>query len=351
LGDLIGQGNYSGETIMFRKVTGSALVAVGLLAGPAGAQTTLKLSLDFVMFGPNSPFVYADEHGYFRDAGLSVTIDPSSGSGDAISRLATGAYDIGYADVGSVIEFAAKNPGDGPKVVLFVQDRTPATILARKRAGIAKPADLAGHSLGSGATDAGARMFPTLARLNNIDVSRIDRQTVDFRLRDSLFAQGKFDAIIAFADSLLNVRSLGLDPGEVNRLDYADFGLNFYGNAMIASRRIIEANPQAVRAAVEAAAKGWRDAARDAKPVIDALVKRNNLTNRSLELERLEFIVRNQVISAATKADGIGTVDANRLNDNLRLVAEGFGLPVVPARTEIYDDRFLPPPAARKFAD
>ena len=43
---------------------------VGLLAGPiapnpASAETALKFSLDFIMFGPNSPFVYADEHGYF----------------------------------------------------------------------------------------------------------------------------------------------------------------------------------------------------------------------------------------------------------------------------------------------
>jgi NitT/TauT family transport system substrate-binding protein len=336
---------------MHRTLALIALLVAGLLAAPARAETALKFSLDFVMFGPNSPFVYADEHGYFREAGLSVRVDPSSGSGDAISRLATGAYDIGYADVSTLIEFAAKNPGVGPKIVLFIQDRTPATILMRKSAGIAKPADLAGHVLGSGATDAGSRMFPTFARLNNIDASKVDRQIVDFRLRDSLFAQGKFDAIIAFTDSLLNVRSLGLGPAEVGRLDYADWGLNFYGNAMIASRAIIESNPQAVRAAAEAAAKAWRDAARDAGPIIEALAKRNNLANPALDRERLEFILKNQVISPATRANGIGIVDAQRLADNLRLVGEGFGLPVVPPVAEIYDERFLPPASARKFAD
>ena len=45
-----------------------------------------------------------------------------------------------------------------------------------------------------------SRMFPTFARLNNIDVAKVDRQLVDFRLRDSMFAQGKFDAIIAYAE-------------------------------------------------------------------------------------------------------------------------------------------------------
>jgi NitT/TauT family transport system substrate-binding protein len=327
------------------------LMAVGMFAGHANAQTALKLSLDFIMFGPNSPFVYADENGYFREAGLTVRIDPSSGSGDAINRLASGAYDIGYADVSTLIEFAAKNPSSAPKIVLFIQDRTPSTVLYRKQKGISKPKDLEGHSLGSGATDAGARMFPTFARLNNIDVSKVDRQLVDFRLRDSMFAQGSFDAIIAYADSMLNVRTLGLDISEVGRLDYADWGLNFYGNAMIASRQIIDSNPEAVRGAVQAVAKAWRDAARDQKPMIDALLKRNNLAKREVDLERLQFIIKNQVVSPFTRANGIGAVDQKKLDDNLRLVGEGFNLASVPSRADIFDDRFLPLVGARKFAD
>jgi NitT/TauT family transport system substrate-binding protein len=327
------------------------LMAVGMFAGHANAQTALKFSLDFIMFGPNSPFVYADENGYFREAGLTVRIDPSSGSGDAINRLASGAYDIGYADVSTLIEFAAKNPSSAPKIVLFIQDRTPSTVLYRKQKGISKPKDLEGHSLGSGATDAGARMFPTFARLNNIDVGKVDRQLVDFRLRDSMFAQGNFDAIIAYADSMLNVRTLGLDIAEVGRLDYADWGLNFYGNAMIASRQIIDSNPEAVRGAVQAVAKAWRDAARDQKPMIDALLKRNNLAKREVDLERLQFIIKNQVVSPFTRANGIGAVDQKKLDDNLKLVGEGFNLASVPSRADIFDDRFLPPVAARKFTD
>lgn len=327
------------------------LAQLALLAAPAGAQTSLNFSLDFIMFGPNSPFVYTDERGYFKEAGLAVRIDPSSGSGDAVNRLATGAYDIGYADVSTLVEFASKNPDVAPKIVMFIQDKSPAVILAHKKSGITKPVDLAGRLLGSGSTDAGARMFPMFARLNGVDTSRIDRQIVDFRLRDSLFAQGKFDAIIAFRDSLLNVRSLGVDPSNVVMLAYADWGLNLYGNAMIASRKTIQGNPEALKRAVEAVAKGWRDAIRNPVPVIDALEKRNNLTKRDLDLERLKFILENQVVTPFTRANGIGAVDAKRLDDHLKLIGEGFALARVPARSEVYDDRFLPPLASRKFAD
>jgi NitT/TauT family transport system substrate-binding protein len=311
----------------------------------------LNFSLDFIMFGSNAPFVFADERGYFKDAGVAVKIDPSSGSGDAVNRLATGTYDIGYADVSTLVEFASKNPDVAPKVVLFIQDKSPAVILAHKKSGIAKPADLAGRSLGSGSTDAGARMFPMFARLNGVDTSRIDRQMVDFRLRDSLFAQGKFDAVIAFRDSLLSIRALGVDPNTVTVLAYQDYGLNLYGNAMIASRKLIQGNPDALRRSVEAAAKAWRDAIRNPAPAIDALAKRNNLTKRDVDLERLTFIIENQIVTPFTRANGIGAVDTKRLDDHLKLIGEGFGLVRVPTRAEIYDERFVPPLAVRKFVD
>ena len=44
-------------------------------------------------------------------------------------------------------------------------------------------------------------------------------------------------------------------------------------------------------------------------------------------------------------------VKGKRLDDNLKLVGEGFNLASVPSRGDIYDDRFLPPAGARKFAD
>jgi NitT/TauT family transport system substrate-binding protein len=73
---------------MFLRLAGATLALLGLFLGPATAQTSLKFTLDFIMFGPNSPFVFAEEAGYFKNAGLSVRVDPSSGSGDAVNRLA-----------------------------------------------------------------------------------------------------------------------------------------------------------------------------------------------------------------------------------------------------------------------
>ena len=60
---------------MRKKLISVLLLLLGaLFAGPTNAETALKFTLDFISFGPNSPFVYTDEHGYFKDTGLSVKI-------------------------------------------------------------------------------------------------------------------------------------------------------------------------------------------------------------------------------------------------------------------------------------
>ena len=142
---------------------------------------------------------------------------------------------------------------------------------------------------------------------------------------------------------------MGMPEAAIGRMDYADWGLNFYGNAMIASRKLIESNPAAVKAAVNAVAKGWRDAERDPKVVIDALVKRNNLAKAASDLERLRFILANQVATPFVRANGIGAVDKKRLEQQIKMMAGAYNLSNVPTVADIYDDRFVPTSSSRKF--
>ena len=63
-----------------------ALVVALSAAGPAPAQTTLKLSLDGRLEGPAALFIVPQDQGYFGHEGLDVTID----EGTTASTASTG---------------------------------------------------------------------------------------------------------------------------------------------------------------------------------------------------------------------------------------------------------------------
>ncbi len=133
----------------------------------ASAQTTpLKFQLDWRFEGPSAFFLVPAAKGYFKDAKLDVTVDAGNGSGGAVNRVASGAYDVGFADLAALMEFHANNPDapNKPVAVMMVYNNTPASVMALKKSGIKTPADLAGKKLGAPVFDAGRRAFPIFAK-------------------------------------------------------------------------------------------------------------------------------------------------------------------------------------------
>ena len=88
----------------------SASAGLATAQTQAHAATPLKFQLDWRFEGPAAFFLQPVAKGYFKDAGLDVTVDAGSGSGGVVQRVASGAYDLGFADIAALMEFQANNP-------------------------------------------------------------------------------------------------------------------------------------------------------------------------------------------------------------------------------------------------
>ncbi|NIR60465.1 MAG: ABC transporter substrate-binding protein, partial [Gammaproteobacteria bacterium] len=66
------------------------LLAAFVTAGPASAETAVKFANDWKWEGPAAPLLMALDKGWYREAGLDVTMDTGRGSREAIPRVASG---------------------------------------------------------------------------------------------------------------------------------------------------------------------------------------------------------------------------------------------------------------------
>lgn len=328
----------------------SSLSVCGLaLASTALAEDTpVKFTLDFAFQGPQGPFLLAQDKGYYDQAGLNVKIDRGFGSADAISKIASGAYDMGFGDFNAMLEFNAKNPTNKLVAVYMVYD-APAFSILTLDPSIKTPKDLEGKTIAAPAGDAGRRLFPLFAEANSIDESKVKFITVDATLREATLARGQVDAITGFSfTSLLNLKNIGVPESKIKIMPYSATVRGLYGNAVIARPDFLKKNPAAAKAFLGALVKGFQDTIKDPKAAIASVKKRDPLINENLELERLTLALKNNVLTPDTRAFGLGAVRRDRLGLSIKLVQKAFELPAGLTVTNVYTDAYLPPLASRR---
>lgn len=326
-----------------------SVLALGSFASAtaAFAATPIKFQLDWRFEGPAALFLQPVAKGYFQAAGLNVTVDAGSGSGGAIQRVASGSYDMGFADLAALMEFHANNPDvkDKPVAVMIVYNNTPASVMALKKSAIAKPADLTGKKLGAPVFDAGRRGFPLFAKANK--VGDVQWTTMDPPLRETMLVRGDIDAITGFTfTSLLNLEARGVKAADVVVMPFADNGVKLYGNAIVASAKLVRENPEAVSAFLKAFSKGAKEVMANPGAAIAYVKERDGIVNTALETRRLQLAIDTVINTADARGEGFGQVSPTRMALMASQISDVYATKTRVNPETLWSGRFLPP-----FAD
>ncbi|MCU4654132.1 ABC transporter substrate-binding protein [Roseibacterium sp. SDUM158016] len=315
-----------------------------MAATPALAQDTeIQFALDWRFEGPSAPYFLAIDNGHFAAEGLSVEVTAGEGSLDAIPKVASGAFPMGFADINSLIRFLDQNPGAPVTAVMMVYDSPPFAIVGRVSQGISGIEDLEGSILGAPPPDGAWAQFPILAAVNDIDVSTITVEPVGFPTREPMLAEGNVDSVTGFNfSSYLSLSRLGVPEEDITTIMFSDHGVALYGNAVIANTDFAAANPEAVTGALRAIAQGWSDAIADPAAGAAAVLERNPAGDLELETRRLQLAIEGNVLTDYVMENGMGNIDPDRMATALEQLRLTYEFQSEPDMSLYFTDAYLP---------
>ena len=233
---------------------GAALSLVGCssAAGEGGGDQA-TLMLDVAVLPKHAPFYAAVSEGFFKAEGIDLKLMPGSGSGNTVTSVDTGRVDFGWADFGVTI----LNQGKGAKVkqIDLVQGSSAYSTIALPDSGIKDWKDLKGRTVATEGNGAMTSMLP--AALSKVGFGPGDVKVVNVTGESKIpgLIAKKWDANLAlFVSDAPVLKSKGVDPVV---LKWADIGIQYYGNGIIASDATLKDRSDLVKRFNSALQKGF----------------------------------------------------------------------------------------------
>ena len=309
-----------------------AALAIGAAGSTAQAQTKVVVRTDFKFNGYVSPLVLAIQKGFYKQAGLDVSIEQGQGSSTTVQTVATGVDDFGVADSATAaLGISAQNV---PVKIVSVYNQT-GTIGLIYRPDSNFNGDLAslkGKVVISSAGSADAKLLePTLASAG-MTLQDVNLQLVDIMARVPLFLRtpGSFLTGFATGDFL---RARARLPA-AKYVPYAKYGLIAYGTGLVVRTATIAKSPELVRKFVVASRLGWEAAAKDPEAAVAASLKLYPDLSADLLRQGLKISLEDQLHTPSTAGHPIGWTSEDDWKKMLEMLKKYSG--IVPKAPSVY---------------
>jgi len=329
------------------KGTGLAgLVATGLpVAAPAISQGVTKVTFttSWIPEGPNLCAYVARDKGFWKKAGLDVSVARGSGSGAAAQAVSAGTFDFGMAATPTVIVQAAKKL----PITCIGQINYDALMGIGLLDGspIKLPRDLEGKKLGASVTSGEYPFLPLYAEKAGFDLAKVQMVQIDGKVRERSLLEKQVDAVSAFATSTIpSLVPLGTN---VRFMLFRDAGIEFYGQSLTTQPQRLEKDPELCAAFVTGAMEAIRFTMTNFDEAIDVFLKANSevaMSSTGNDYARIGLGLTNLTnLVPEVKDHGFGFADPEKVATMANLVVkyaagEGATLPDVGS---LFTNRFV----------
>ncbi len=277
-------------------------VCLAVALASAGHAEPLKkatLRVDWTILGYHAPFFLGVAKGYYRDAGIDLTILEGNGSANVTALVGNGNTDFGFVDASTAAQLIAK--GMPVKVITGIFQRSTLALFYPVGKGISKPSDLRNKRILSCPTDGLIKYLPAYLRGVGLTMDDVKITTVDCSIKYSYLAQGRGDAASSYGTAGKPLmQAVGI--ADVGKFDYADAGIVLPSHGIVASTDEIKNDPEKVRRFVSASVRAWIDAREHPDEAVAAVIAANPLLDDKRQLLKDTLVASLQYIETPATA-------------------------------------------------
>ena len=245
------------HAVRLKAVLGTLICSVGLtLASSAAAQAVekLKVRLDWTPWGVQAPFHLAQQKGWFRKAGLDVSLEDGNGSVTTVQIVGSGDdFDVGHAALASMM--IAREKGLPVKAVAVFARSSDVGLLAPVDSGIKGPKDLKGKKVAYTAGSLEAPFVDAFLAAGGLKKSDIELINVDASGKIGTYVAGRTDAVFSTIPFVLPSVSRSRPSTAIR---FADYGLHMPSFGIFASEEKLKARHEAISRFASVVAGTWQ---------------------------------------------------------------------------------------------
>jgi len=323
----------------------AALIALALTLAACGEKSEdvsaetqpFNLTLDFYPNPDHAGIYMAQKLGYFRDAGLDVSIDTPSDPAAPIKLVAAGRTDLAISYEPEVA--LAHEKGLDVIAVGALVDRPLTSMLWLKRSGIGGVADLRGKTIATAGIPYQDAYLKTILARANLSPSDVKAVNVGFGLLPAILG-GRAEAMLGGFRNVegVDLRLRGRDP-VVTPVD--QLGVPTYDElVLVANRERLAEDPEAVRLFIAALARGTAAAVKSPNATTRALLE----ANRDLDpkLTAAEVRATLPLLEPSDPAGPYGYMDPARWREFVGWMRDNELISSLPTPSQLLSDDYLP---------
>ncbi len=306
----------------------------------ATAQTLkpVNFTLDWIYQGPNVGFMLAHDKGFYREAGLDVSITSGKGSVSTAQLVASKATQFGFSDGYVVGSGVAK--GMGLKSVGSIYRRNPAAVVVLADSGINTPKDLEGKTIAITAGSAQFQQWPAFVKGAGLDASKIQVVNIDPAGVGAALINGSVPAIGGFAQGYVPAVEIR-GKKQVRIFWYADYGVNVVSNSIIVHQDLLKSDPDLVRAFVTPTVKGFLYGRKNPDEAVATVKKYLPTVDPTISRRELELSWRTWV-TPNTKGKPLGWASDVDWNETVSVLRQYGGVSSPLQAASLFTNDFVP---------